>query len=150
MNTPAIFQLYIHETIRGLLDDFIIVYLDNILIFSKDEQQHEHHVKQVLERLRSANLYAKLTKCEFHQKELKFLGYLINDKGISMDEDRVQAIQEWPMPKSVKDIQSFMGFTGFFRKFIKNYSIITAPLTNMLHGANKYPKKLFKLTLEAI
>lgn len=149
-NAPATFQSYIHETMRGLLDDFVIVYLDDILIFSKDEKQHEQHVKQVLERLRSANLYAKLSKCEFHQKELKFLGYLINDEGISMDKDRVQAIQDWPVPKSVKDIQSFMGFTGFFRKFIKNYSIITAPLTNMLRGADKYPKKLFRLTPEAL
>jgi hypothetical protein len=78
------------------------------------------------------------------------LGYLINDKGISIDQDRVQAIQEWPTPKSVKDIQVFIGFTGFFRKFIKNYSIITALLTNMLCGADKYLGKLFKLTPKAI
>jgi hypothetical protein len=77
---------------RGLLDDFVIVYLDDILIFLKNEKEHAKHVKQVLARLRAANLFAKLSKCEFHQKELKFLGYLINEEGVSMDEERICAV----------------------------------------------------------
>ena len=151
-NAPATFQSYIHETMRGLLDDFVIVYLDDILIFLKDKKEHEKHVKQVLTWLRAANLFAKLSKCKFYQKELKFLGYLINNKGISMDEDCICAIQEWPILKSVKDIQSFLGFTGFFRKFVHNYSIITMLIIELLKGADKekYSKKNFVFTLEAL
>jgi hypothetical protein len=93
-NAPATFQSYIHKTMQGLLNNFIIVYLDDILIFSKNEKEHVKHVKQVLAWLQAANLFAKLLKYEFHQKELKFLSYLINEEGISIDKERICAIQE--------------------------------------------------------
>ena len=148
-NAPATFQSYIHQAMKDILDDFVIVYLDDILIFSKNEHEHIKHVQAVLRRLRKANLYAKLTKCDFHKKELKFLGYLVNEEGVSMDPDRIATIQEWPVPKSDRDIRVFLGFTGFFRKFIRNYSTVTAPMTDLLKQAEKKPKKLFIFTREA-
>ncbi|KAM4061979.1 reverse transcriptase (RNA-dependent DNA polymerase) [Hirsutella rhossiliensis] len=142
VNAPASFQQYINDALEGLVDIICVVYLDDILIFSEDPEQHEGHVKDVLQRLRKAGLYANLSKCEFSVKKVSFLGFVVDEEGIHMEEERVHAITEWPAPRSVKDIQVFLGFTGFYRRFIKNYSKIVSPLTDRLRKGASKPFKL--------
>lgn len=148
-NAPATFQAYINRALKGLIDEFVIVYLDDILIYSQNEEEHEEHVKRTLQRLKDANLYAKTSKCEFHVRELKFLGYIISDKGTSMDMERVETITNWPEPRSIRDVQGFLGFTGFFRRFIRSFSIIAVGLTELLKGGDKDKRKPFIFTKEA-
>jgi transposase InsO family protein len=137
VNAPATFQTYINQALAGLVDVTCIVYLDDILIFSDDEAAHEQHVREVLDRLRRADLYANEKKCRFHTTEVSFLGYVVSPEGISMEPERVEAIAQWPLPRSVHDIQVFTGFTGFYRRFIRGYSIVCAPLTDLLRGDQK-------------
>jgi len=114
-----------------LLDVCIVVYLNNILIYSDDITQHQSHVKEVLKRLRKAGLYVKAEKCEFHSDSVEYLGYVLSSAGLTMSDAKVKTIQEWLEPKKVKDIQSFLGFTNFYRHFIFNYSDIVIPLTRL-------------------
>ncbi|EED18398.1 gag/polymerase/env polyprotein, putative [Talaromyces stipitatus ATCC 10500] len=136
-NAPAAFQGYINQALRGLVDDFCIVYLDNILIFSKTEEEHTEHLRLVCERLRTAELYAKPSKCQFYQNEMEFLGFIINDQGVKMDPERVRTISEWKEhpPGSYWDIQVFLGFCNFYRRFIQGYSRIARPLTSLMKGS---------------
>lgn len=128
-NAPSAFQHFVNDILREHLDKFVIAYLDDILIYSNTPQEHEEHVKAVLSALRAANLFAKATKCEFHLPETRFLGYVVGANGIRMDLEKVQAILDWPLPTTVKSVQSFLGFANFYRRFIRNYSKIIAPLT---------------------
>ena len=105
--------------------------MDNILIYSDDITQHREHVKEVLKRLRKAGLYAKAEKCEFHLDSIEYLGYVLSPSGLTMSDAKVKTIQEWPEPKKVKDIQSFLEFANFYRRFIFNYSDIVIPLTRL-------------------
>ena len=102
------------------LDHFVVVYLDNILVFSKNEKDHENHVQLVLEKLRFAGLYAKLEKCIFHQPQVEFLGYIISREGLSMDPKKIEAVISWKRPSTIRDIQCFLGFANFYRIFIQN------------------------------
>jgi len=115
----------------NLLDVCIVVYLDDILIYSDDITQHRKHIKEVLKRLRKAGLYAKVEKCEFHSDSVKYLGYVLSPSGLTMSDTKVKTIQEWPEPKKIRDIQSFLGFANFYRRFIFNYSDIVIPLTRL-------------------
>jgi RNase H-like domain found in reverse transcriptase/Reverse transcriptase (RNA-dependent DNA polymerase)/Integrase zinc binding domain/Chromo (CHRromatin Organisation MOdifier) domain/Zinc knuckle len=142
-NAPATFQAYMNQALSGLIDVICVVYLDDILIFSKSEEEHVKHVKTVLERLRKHKLYAKRTKCEFAVRRLKFLGHIISDKGVEMDPSRVEAIRDWPEPTSKKEILMFTGTTNWHRRFIKRYSHISAPLTDLLKGG--YSKEKIQL-----
>jgi len=128
-NAPAAFQRFMNDVFSNLLDMCVVVYLDDILIYSDDIRQHRSHVKEVLKRLQKAELYAKAEKCEFHLDSIKYLGYVLSLSGLTMSDAKVKTIQEWPEPKKVKDIQSFLGFTNFYRRFIFNYSDIVIPLT---------------------
>ena len=103
-NAPAIFQHLMNDVFREFLDHFVVVYLDNILVFSKNEKDHENHVRLVLEKLRSAELYAKLEKCVFHQPQVEFLGYIISGEGLSMDPKRIEAVISWKGPSTVRDV----------------------------------------------
>lgn len=133
-NAPASFQAYINEALKGLLDDICVAYMDDILIYSTDPEEHERHVRLVLERLRKYKLYVKLSKCEFNTQQVDFLGYRVGTDGVSMDPSRVTAIEEWPTPKSFRDIQVFLGFANFYRGFIHKYSKVVAPITDLLQG----------------
>lgn len=134
-NAPATFQNYIHIALRGLLDVFCVAYLDDILVFSADRESHTQHLYQVLERMRQAELFAKPSKCSFFQEEVEFLGYIISQKGISMDLRRIEAITSWELPGSYHDIQVFLGFCNFYRRFIRNFSLLALPLTSLLKGS---------------
>jgi hypothetical protein len=131
-NAPASFQYLINDVLRDYLDIFLIVYLDDILIFSKTRDDHINHVNLVLQRLRDNSLWANAEKCCFFQHEVDFLGYLVSDSGIRMDPKKIDSVLSWPTPKSVHDIQVFLGFANFYRRFIRSYSKITAPLTRLL------------------
>jgi len=117
------------DVFSNLLDVCVVVYLDDILIYSDDITQYWSYIKEVLKRLRKAGLYAKAEKCEFHSDSIEYLGYVLSPSGLTMSDAKVKTIQEWPEPKNIKDIQSFLGFANFYRRFIFNYSDIVIPLT---------------------
>jgi hypothetical protein len=131
-NAPATFQHMMNEIFADCLDDFVVIYLDDILIYSRDESKHTEHVRTVLERLRKYGLYAKLEKCEFDVTSIEFLGYIISTLGVMMDPKKVSAIVSWPIPKSVHDIQVFLGFCNFYRAFIANFTRLALELTRLL------------------
>ena len=112
---------------------FVIIYLDDILIYTKDSGQlHVEAVCSVLDQLRKYSLFANLKKCHFHQDEIRFLGYVVSFKGINMETERIEVVKKWPELKLVQDIQVFLGFANFYRRFIQGFSRIAAPLTSML------------------
>jgi len=130
-NALASFQRFMNDLFSDLLDVCIVVYLDDILIYSNDITQHWEHVKEVLKKLQKAGLYVKAEKCEFHSDSVEYLGYVLSPFGLTISDGKVKTIQEWPEPKKVKDIQSFLGFANFYRCFIFNYSNIVIPLTRL-------------------
>jgi hypothetical protein len=131
-NAPAAFQRFMNDIFGNLLDVCVIVYLDDILIYSDDMSQHRKHVKEVLRRLRKHGLYTKARKCEFHRNSVEYLGYILTYDGLRMAKDKVQTILDWPELWKVKDIQSFLGFANFYHQFIYGYSEITTPLTRLM------------------
>ena len=130
-NGPASFQNYINDTLREYLDDFCTAYLDDILIYSDNEAEHEIHIKRVLQKLEEAGLQADITKCAFHVTQVPYLGLIITTEGVKMDSAKVDTIINWPTLMNVKDVQSFLGFANFYRRFIYGYSKIAALLTHL-------------------
>jgi len=130
-NGPATFQRYINNTLMGYLDEFCSAYMDDILIFSETLEEHEIHVKRVLERLCEAGLQADLKKCEFHVTKTTFLGFVISTDGIRPDPRKLEAVRCWERPTTVKQVQSFLGFCNFYRRFVREYGRIARPLTNL-------------------
>jgi len=133
-NSPTTFQYFMNDIFHDMTDIFVIIYLDNILIFSKNLDEHKIHIQKVLERLQEHNLHAKPEKCKFHTTSVEYLGIIITPEGVCMDPRKVQAILQWPAPRKVKELQSFLGFANFYRRFINNYSGITKPLNSLLRG----------------
>ncbi|MGL4646576.1 MAG: RNase H-like domain-containing protein, partial [Cetobacterium sp.] len=131
---PAVFQGFMNEVLRPFLQRYIMVYIDDILIYSRNLEEHHHHVREVLGALRSQQLYLNLSKCEFHREEVQFLGYIISARGIQMNDRKVNAVRNWPVPGTIKELQRFLGFANFYRRFIQGYNQITAPLTSLLRG----------------
>ncbi|KAJ1038222.1 hypothetical protein NDA10_006570 [Ustilago hordei] len=146
-NAPAHFQSFINNIFRDIIGVYVVVYLDDFLIFSDTEEVHVKHVTKVLTRLRSNRLFAKLSKCEFHTKTVEFLGYIIKLTGIEMDPEKVRTVKEWPMPESIHDIQRFLGFANFYRRFIAHFAHIAKPLTALVKPIEWFKK--FKLPEEA-
>ena len=130
-NAPAAFQHFMNDIFSDMLDVSVIVYLDDILIYSDNIEEHKKHVREVLRRLRKHGLYAKPEKCSFHSDSVDYLGFILSPEGLTMDEAKVKVIQEWPEPRRVKDVQSFLGFANFYRRFIDNYAKIVIPLTRL-------------------
>ena len=130
-NAPASFQKLINDTLREYLDDFVSAYLDDILIFSDTYEEHVRHVTQVLRKLQERDLPVKLSKCEFHKHEVRFLGYIVSEKGLSADPVKIESIRDWPQPTTVKEIQAALGLFNYYRKFIEGFSKIAAPLTEL-------------------
>jgi hypothetical protein len=130
-NAPASFQCLMNDIFSDMTDIFVIIYLDDILIFSKSEGEHRRHVRQVLDRLRRARLFAKAEKCEFHRTSVDFLGFTVSPSGVSVDPSRIEAVTSWPTPTRLKALQSFLGFANFYRRFIADFSGIVTPLTRL-------------------
>jgi len=130
-NAPAAFQRFVNTIFADMLDVCIVVYLDDILIYSEDMESHQQHIREVLHCLWLHGLFAKPEKCEFHSDSVEYLGYRLSPDGLTMSLDKIQTISDWPEPRKVKDIQSFLGFANFYRQFIFNYSDIVVPLTQL-------------------
>jgi len=130
-NAPVAFQRFMNNIFSDLLDICVVIYLDNILIYSNNMSEHHWHVKEVLEHLHKTTLYAKAEKYKFHSKLVEYLEYILSPSGLTISDNKVKIIQDWLEPKKVKDIQSFLGFTNFYRQFIFNYSDIVIPLTHL-------------------
>ena len=114
-NAPAGFQRFMNYMFSNMIDVCIVVYLDDILIYSNDTASHRKHVKEALRRLRKHGLYARADKCEFHSQKVEYLGYILSPEGLSMAADKIKVIQDWPKPRKVKDIQSFLSFANFYQ-----------------------------------
>jgi hypothetical protein len=135
---PATFQRFINDTLREYLDVFCTAYLDDILIYSKTRKEHENHLRQVLLALRDAGLYAQIKKCEFFVEETTFLGVIVGRNGIRMDLRKVETIQNWPKPSCLTDVQAFIGFSNFYRRFIRDFSKIIAPMVHLTRKGVKF------------
>jgi hypothetical protein len=120
------------------LDKFVMVFIDDILIYSRNEEEYEEHLRIVLQKLREHRLYAKLSKCEFWMKQVAFLGHIISKEGISVDPSKIQDVLGWNAPTSVGDIQSFLGLAGYYQRFIEGFSKISKPMTELLENDKKF------------
>lgn len=137
-NTPSVFMSLMNGVFRTFLDKFIVVFLDDILVFSNSVEEHEQHLAQVLDCLRKKKLYANPEKCEFFKTEICYLGHIISGEGISVDPSKIRAIIDWPVPKSVSEVRSFLGLASYYRKFVLNFSKIAHPITSLLRKAKKF------------
>ena len=130
-NAPVTIQAYIDNCLRLYIDHFTVCYLDDILIYSTNEKGHEDHVRKVLQGLLGLGLYCKAEKCQFGVRAVDFLGFVINSDGIGMQSDRISTIEHWPTPESLQDVQVLLGFANFYRRFIRKYAKVTAPISNL-------------------
>ena len=130
-NAPMAFQQFMNDIFSDLLDVCVIIYLDDILIYSNNMSKHHQYMKEVLKRLRKAGLYAKAEKYKFYSESVEYLGYILSPSDLTMSDDKVKIIQDWLEPKKVKDIQSFLDFANFYCWFIFNYLDIVIPLTHL-------------------
>jgi len=137
-NAPAAFMDLMNRIFRAYLDQVVIVFVDDILIYSSSEEEHEAHLRVVLQLLREHQLYAKFSKCEFWLSEVKFLGHVISDKGVTVDPEKVEAVMGWQRPKSVFEIQSFLGLAGYYRRFVEDFSRLAAPMTRLTRKGVKF------------
>jgi hypothetical protein len=137
-NAPAYFMYLMSKVFMEYLDKFVVVFIDDILIFSKNEEDHDEHLRVVLQKLRENQLYAKHSKCEFWLKEVLFLGHIISEGGISVDPSKVKDVLSWKIPQNILDIRSFLGLAGYYRRFIKGFSKISMPMTELLAKGNTF------------
>jgi hypothetical protein len=137
-NAPAYFMYLMNSVFMPELDKFIMVFIDDILIYSKNLEDHARHLHIILQRLRDHHLYAKFSKCEFWLDTVKFLGYTISSNGISVDPSKVQEVLDWKPPTSVHQIHSFLGLAGYYRHFIPDFSRIAEPMTELLKKGVKF------------
>jgi len=137
-NGPATYQRFMNDVLFDYLDDFCTAYLDDILIYSENELDHQEHVRKVLLRLREAGLQADIKKSEFSVRRTKYLGFIISTEGIEVDPEKTETIRNWEPPTTVRGIQSFLGFCNFYRKFILNYGRIARPLTALTRKENPF------------
>ena len=131
-NAPAQFMNMVQDLLSDMVDQFVIVFIDDILIFSKDVKEHTEHVKKVLARLREHKLFAKASKCEVAVEKVEFLGQQISGRGVTPQESKVKAIREWVVPKTVKEVRSFLGMASYYRQFIDKFAKLAAPLHDLM------------------
>jgi hypothetical protein len=131
-NAPAYFMYLMNKVFMEYLDKFMVVFINNFLIFSKNEEEHDKHLRLVLQKLRENQLYAKVNKCEFGLKEVSFLGHIISEGGISIETSKVKDVLSWNTPQNILDIRSFLGLAGYYRRFIEGFSTISMPMKELL------------------
>ena len=141
-NASVIFQIYINKTLRELVDVICVIYLDDILIFSEDSTKHRRHVQQVLERLRDFELYVNLKKCEFDIEKIEFLGFIVFTKEVRMNSKRIQMIKKWFKLKIYREVQIFLRFVNFYKRFVFCYFKTTASLTSLLKSNKNKNRKI--------
>lgn len=140
-NSPSVFQKMMNSVLSGYVDKFVQLYLDDVLLYSKTAEEHIEHIKLVLERFRQHKLYVNPSKSSFNQQEVEFLGMRVSAQGILPSKSKVKAIQEWPRPTNVQEVRQFVGLASHYRKFLKNFSSIAAPLTELTKGTGPKKKK---------
>jgi hypothetical protein len=132
-NAPATFQHLMNNTFRSFLDRCVLVFLDDIVVYSRTIEEHERDVRAVLQQLKDAGLYAKQSKCELFMHEIEFLGHHVGRDGLRMMEDKVQAVQDWPTPRNAGEVRSFLGLAGYYRRFVEGFSKLASPLHELTH-----------------
>ncbi|GJY09573.1 putative reverse transcriptase domain-containing protein [Tanacetum coccineum] len=137
-NAPAVFMDLMNRVCKPYLDKFVIVFIDDILIYSKNKEEHEKHLKIILELLKNEQLYAKFSKCDFWLESVQFLGHVINNKGVHVDPAKVEAIRNWSAPTTPKEVRQFLGLAGYYRRFIEGFSLISKPLTKLTEKNKRY------------
>eukprot|EP00253_Pinus_taeda_P015686 PITA_15686 len=142
-NAPATFMCLMNGVFHKFLDKFVLIFIDDILIYSRSREEHEEHLRVVLQTLREHQLYAKFSKCDFFKEEIQYLGHVISKEGIAVDPEKIRTIMEWPVPKDVADIRSFMGLAGYYRRFVEGFSRVAYPITSLQKKG-----KIFKWTAE--
>jgi hypothetical protein len=131
-NAPPQFQTMMNDLFRDNIGHYVLVYLDDIVIYSKDLESHKVHVREVLQTLQDNGLYCKAEKCRFYQEKITYLGFVISRNGVEMDPDKVKSVLEWPAPSNLRELQVILGFCNFYRNLISNYSKLTLPFTVLL------------------
>ena len=137
-NAPTYFMYLMNSVFMPKLDKFVVVFIDDILIYSKNEADHAEHLRVVLSRLREHKLYAEFSKCEFQVKKVPFLGHILSEDGISIDPPKVQEVIDWKAPTLVHEVQSFLGLSGYYHHFILDFSKIAKPMTRLLQKDEKF------------
>ncbi|GJT91280.1 putative reverse transcriptase domain-containing protein [Tanacetum coccineum] len=137
-NAPAVFMDLMNRVCKPYLDKFVIVFIDDILIYSKDEKEHEEHLKAILELLKKEQLYAKFSKCEFWIPKVQFLGHVIDSRGIHVDPAKIESIKDWASPKTPTEIRQFLGLAGYYRRFIEGFSKIAKSMTKLTQKGIKF------------
>ncbi|WVZ89204.1 hypothetical protein U9M48_035636 [Paspalum notatum var. saurae] len=137
-NAPAFFMYLMNSVFMNKLDKFVVVFIDDILVYSKNEKEHEEHLRIVLSRLREHKLYAKFSKCAFWLKEVAFLGHILSAKGVVVDPNKMEDVLNWKQPQAVTEIRSFLGLVGYYRRFIKDFSRISKPMTTCTQKNAKF------------
>ena len=145
-NAPATFQRLMHDCLGELNMNWCIVYLDDIIIFSDTKEEHLKRLEAVFQKLCAAGLKLKPSKCFFFREEIEYLGHVVSGKGISTNPKKIEAVSKWPTPKTVYDVRSFLGFVGYYRRFIKNFSRITKPIREVITGLENQSKRTAKKT----
>ena len=131
-SAPSTFQRSMNDTVHEFIEEgFVVVYLDDVLIHSKDLQEHKVHVHRVLTKLREERFHAKLSECALFQRKLTYLGHTVSKEGLQVDLDKVKAIRDWKVPSNVHEVRSFLGLASYFRKFIKDFASTTSPMTDL-------------------
>ena len=130
-NAPVVFMCLMNNVMHKYLDKFLVVFIDDILIYSKYEDEHKEHLKIVLQELREHQLYAKFSKCDFFKDKIQYLGHVVTKEGISVDPKNINTIEYWLVPKDVTNVRSFMGITSYYQRFIEGFSSITNPITSL-------------------
>jgi hypothetical protein len=137
-NAPAVFRNLINQVVSKYLDKCVIVFIDDILTFSEIESEHAEHLRMVLGILRNERLYAKFSKCEFWLKEVQFLGHVVSSEGVLVDPAKIEAVSNWERPTTPTEVRSFVGLAGCYRRFVKDFTKLAAPLTRLTRKTEKF------------
>jgi hypothetical protein len=137
-NAPAYFMNLMNKIFMEFLDKFVVVFIDDILVYSQSEEEHEQHLEIILETLRQHKLYAKFSKCEFWLKEVGFLGHILSAGGIAVDLAKIKTVTEWKAPTTQTEVRAFLGLAGYYRRFVEGFSSIARPMTQLLKKDKKF------------
>ena len=137
-NALATFMTLMNDVFHKYLDEFVVIYLDDILVYSHTKEKHLDHLRVVLQTLRQHKLFGKISKCEFMKRRVEYLGHVISEKGVSVDQHKVEAIRNWIPPKTVAELRSFLGLASYYQKFVEGFSTVATSLTQLLYKNTPY------------